>query len=185
MKKTLLLLLTLSKFLYSSLYSTGNPIIGSIQGGESIGMIIKQIRNVPELVNKSDECGLTALHYAARRPELTAIISTLIGHGANPNQLSPNGKAPIHMAARNNNTDALIFLIPESEIDIQSPFFKKTPLHEAAIGCAPEAYALLEISGAKTRLKTSLGKTALELTKIWGPVFLERVNLVLMGNLDW
>ena len=51
-----------------------------------------------------DVSGATPLHYAARVGHLDA-CSTLIDHGANPEDVASNGKTPLHYAAEYASTN--------------------------------------------------------------------------------
>jgi ankyrin repeat protein len=91
---------------------------------EQIKMLYK---NIPEIVDATDERGLTALHVAAANKQLAA-AQTLIGLRAKVNARAVNGQTPLHIAARSGDVAMLTLLLTNRAAVDARDSYGQTPL---------------------------------------------------------
>merc|ERR1712110_318577 len=77
--------------------------------------------------------GMTALHYAAERPENDKMIDLLCTHNADPNaMMSGSGNTPLLMACSCGITcNAQALLNAKAVVNMPNARDKRTPLHQA------------------------------------------------------
>ena len=86
--------------------------------------------HVDQLINRHDNKGRTALHFASSRGS-DEIVHTLLEHGANPNIQDFNGNTPLHLAACTHHIRVITLLLRFGADASATDAFGKTPLHLA------------------------------------------------------
>ncbi|EAX90383.1 ankyrin repeat protein, putative [Trichomonas vaginalis G3] len=114
-------------------------------------------------VNKTVECGITALHIAALyNSKETAEV--LISHGANVNEKDQNGETALHFAAYGDSKETAELLISHGANINEKDQNGETALHKTAYGDSKETAELLISHGANVNEKDQDGETALHKT---------------------
>ena len=85
---------------------------------------------VDQLINRHDNKGRTALHFASSRGS-DEIVHSLLEHGANPNLQDFNGSTPLHLAALTHHIRVITLLLRFGADASATDAFGKTPLHLA------------------------------------------------------
>merc|ERR1712080_102728 len=85
---------------------------------------------VDQLINRHDNKGRTAMHFAASRGS-DEIVHLLLEHGANPNLQDYNGNTPLHLAACTHHIRVITLLLRFGADVAATDAFGKTPLHLA------------------------------------------------------
>ncbi|XP_031557765.1 uncharacterized protein LOC116294318 [Actinia tenebrosa] len=93
---------------------------------------LNRIRNSEEgAIDMKDECGCSALHYAARHND-AHVISTLLDAGADINLKGPAGQTALHISARFNCVESTKVLL-DNNADTTIPCdINSVPLHAAS-----------------------------------------------------
>ena len=127
-----------------------------------------------EIVDATDDYGMTPLHWAARADSMEC-AETLLERGALVNPLNKARRTPLQLAAEANRKD-IIRLLARHRADLNTQDRKgRTPLHRATYeGCVEAAEALLEV-GADSTVLNKNGKTAFEIARKDAKYFKVRV----------
>ena len=117
-----------------------------------------------EIVDATDDYGMTPLHWAARAGSMEC-VEILLERGALVNPLNKARRTPLQLAAEANRAD-MIRLLARHGADLNTQDRKgRTPLHRATYeGCVEAAEALLEV-GADPTVRNKSGKTAFEIAR--------------------
>jgi len=114
-------------------------------------------------VKLTNKHGLSAMHYAtvSSIPRPGPLVEALLKAGADPNVVVW-GMAPIHLAAREGNMDAVCLLV-HARVSVDTPdAYGKTPLHDA-VECKRHACAIMLVGlGANLGARTMYGETPLD-----------------------
>ena len=135
------------------------PIHESARVGD-VEQIKFLFQNAPDIVNATDQKGLTPLHVAAANKQFEA-ARTLIGLRANVNARAINGQTPLHAAVRNDDV-AIAGLLITNRADVNArDSFDNTPLLLALQSADAEA---LDAGGlaAKTTFTASNNLAAIK-----------------------
>ncbi|MCY4527972.1 MAG: ankyrin repeat domain-containing protein [Chloroflexi bacterium] len=126
---------------------------------------LKELFNeAAELVDATDDYGMTPLHWAARAGSIEC-AEILLERGALVNPLNKARRTPLQLAAEANRAD-IIRLLARHNADLNTQDKKgRTPLHRATYeGCVEAAEVLLE-AGADPTVLNKNGKTAFEIAR--------------------
>jgi len=86
--------------------------------------------------------------------------------GARVDAQDSQGNTPLHEAARSNHIDVMQKLLEQgASLTVRNYKDGKTPLHTAAIYNMPEATEMLIAAGAPYSMRTTTGRTALDLAR--------------------
>jgi ankyrin repeat protein len=112
-------------------------------------------------INAQDAEGLTLLHIAAIRSEIT--LSRLLAAGADASILTNNGRSVLHLACRARKSNIIGHLLQEtgSMLLDKADSFGRTPLHDACTSGRPESVYYLLKAGAVIKTKDHKGRTPL------------------------
>ena len=81
---------------------------------------------------RTDEGGITALHWAAWNSEDPAVLAALLAAGADLEARNANGRTPLQMAAANNANPAVLGVLLDAGADLETRDDRgRTPLHGA------------------------------------------------------
>jgi ankyrin repeat protein len=123
------------------------PIHEAVRVGD-LEQIKFLFQSAPDIVNATDEKGLTPLHVAAAHKQIKA-AQTLIGLRAQVNARASNGQTPLHVAVRNADLDIAGLLITNrADVDARDKF-QNTPLLLALQSADAEALDAAGGLGAK------------------------------------
>ena len=124
-----------------------------------------------ELLNCSDQGGLTALHWAVTSNNLE-MVRLLLSKGASLKVRDNEGQSVLHTAVRTNNRELLAVLLHNggSSADFinQKTVEGRTPLHLAVRNDQPEMVTLLLEEGADVKITDGQGWSCLHLAVIRG-----------------
>jgi ankyrin repeat protein len=111
-------------------------------------------------INRADNKGCTSVHYAVDKNN--DILVTLITYGADPNKVTKNNLAPLHVAALSQDTEAFKYLVANgANVNIAFSNNGYTPLHFAALKGNIQAIDKLVIHGATIDAANNDNKTPL------------------------
>ena len=116
-------------------------------------------------INKKNNKGITALHYASFRGNIN-VINNLILHGADIHAVTCESLNIIHFACQGNKPNVLVYLNLKYEITIDFNVLdaqKMSPLHWAAFVNAYECTQFLLYKNVELELKDNEGNTPLHL----------------------
>jgi ankyrin repeat protein len=135
------------------------PVIFPIHDAARIGAV-EQIKflfkNQPDIVDATDQKGLTPLHVAAANKQFE-VARTLIGLRANLNARSMNGQTPLHVAVRNDDV-AMTQLLLTNRASVETrDNFGNTPLLLALQSADAES---LDAGGLGEKQTTTTGSLA-------------------------
>lgn len=116
---------------------------------------LQSCHSIDQLINRHDNKGRTALHFAASRGS-DEIVHLLLEYGANPNMQDYNGNTPLHLAACTHHIRVITLLLRFGANVTTTDSFGKTPLHLAL-----SRLNLLQ-NRDKTRLKQDFGSGKLK-----------------------
>jgi hypothetical protein len=124
----------------------------------------------PNLVNRVNVFGNSALHYAAVN-DRTSLVKYLIKKGADPRMANVRGQTAFHLAAREHNTNVLKMLlryVSSSQV-VAKDDFGQTALHLACC-CYTSAEVIQELldAGAQSNSTDCEGNTPLDLNAKFG-----------------
>jgi ankyrin repeat protein len=77
------------------------------------------------------------------------VLRTLIRQGHDVNALDPEGETPLHIAASNDNKEAIMTLLDAGAQVNKLDSFGVSPLHLALENDCPEAVIVLEFKGGR------------------------------------
>lgn len=141
------------------------------------------LQTAPDRVNCRDSHRWTPLHHAAFNGQ-TAMIHTLVAHGAALEATDNDGNTPLHVAASAGNADAIEALLQSGAKIDALDHARDTPLQNAAAeGSLPAIDALLKHRPA-IDARSSNGFTPLQTAAFRGNVEVVRVLLDHGANLE-
>ena len=127
----------------------------------------------PDVVDATDDYGMTPLHWAARANS-TECAEILLEHGALVNVLNKAHRTPLQLAAEANRED-IIRLLAQHDADLNTQDRKgRTPLHRATYEGKVEAAETLLEAGADPTVLNKNGKTAFEIARKDAKYFKQR-----------
>eukprot|EP01070_Trichotokara_eunicae_P009476 Trichotokara_eunicae@DN6095_c0_g1_i1.p1 len=129
----------------------------------------KEGKNTVNTVNRTDEDGMTPMHRAAQKGEISA-IKFLIEQSADPRVKSKSGETPLHVAVFHRNQQAVTELLKtmaKADVDVQDNQHGMTPLHVAVQRGAPEIAKMLLDAGADPSIKTQAQEDAYSMSEFW------------------
>lgn len=92
-----------------------------------------QAITLPTVLNQADATGITPMHVAAEMGN-TTMVQTLLRHGARANAVDSNGDMPVHRAVHEGHLETVQWLLPLSQLDINSRLASgETLLHLAIL----------------------------------------------------
>ena len=135
-------------------------------------------------INKGDDRGRTALHWAVRRGDL-AKVKLLLQHGANPNITSQSGSNSLYFAAQSGHASVIDLLLQYGVEVNQSNSAGLTPLMMQCLlrTAYPACVQHLIDGGAKINLQDYQGATALMYAAFCGSPTLTLLHLLNNGAL--
>ncbi|HWN93567.1 MAG TPA: ankyrin repeat domain-containing protein [Methylomirabilota bacterium] len=141
------------------------PVIFPIHEAARIGDV-EQIKflfqNAPDIVNATDQKGLTPLHVAAAHQQF-AVAQTLLGLRAKVNPKAVNGQTPLHVAVRNGDAAITGLLITNRALIDARDTSENTPLLLALQAADAEALDAGGGLAAKTTFVASNNLAAMRL----------------------
>ena len=107
--------------------------------------------------------GLPLLHYAVLLND-AEWVSELLGHGADPNELTPGGDTPLCTAARHGAADCARALLFSGAVVTQTGYEKQPPLVLASLRRGPDMLRALMAAGAdpNTRFVSPVSQALLD-----------------------
>lgn len=132
------------------------PVIFPIHEAARVGDVdqIKFLyKNAPDLVDATDQKGLTPLHIAAANRQFS-VAQTLIALRAKVDPQSVNGQTPLHVAVRNGDVGIVSLLLTNRAVVDARDNFGNTPLLRALQSADAEA---LDAGGLETRTMNAGG----------------------------
>jgi ankyrin repeat protein len=119
-----------------------------------------QTSGVYSLVNRKDDNGWTALHFAANRGH-EAVVQLLLNKGADINAKTKTGTTALHIAAQR-GSEVVVRLLIDRGADVEAKDNRgEMALHRAARGGKEAVVRLLIDSGADFKAKDEFGGTVL------------------------
>ena len=115
-----------------------------------------------------DAHGVSCLHAAAARDQVTMLVILVTERGMNPEAVESKGRTPLHIAALEGHELAASVLIAWSTNLDKGDNEGLTPLHLAAFSQCYRIARHLLLAGASTKVKDSRGCTALDLALMRG-----------------
>ena len=135
---------------------------------EDLPAVTRELARRPALARQADECGKTALHYAAARLSIP-MAKLLLSHGAQVNVLSAHEETPLFLACDRRAADParqrrfLEFLLAHGADAARANWRSVTPLHVATRARSVVAVELLLAHGVDVNAKDGgRGSTALD-----------------------
>jgi ankyrin repeat protein len=151
-----------------------NPLHAAVIAGR-YDAVVELIAQGTE-VNRTNELGRAALHYAFRKGE-TAIAAVLLDHGADPNLQDRSGNTPMHLFAMYDAAIKDELVAAGANVNVRNQM-GWTPLHYASIAGDIDYAEFLIEHGAKVDAVTDDGSTALHIASAWGKTELCKLLLV-------
>jgi len=114
---------------------------------------------VEQLINRHDNKGRTALHFATTRGS-DEIVHLLLEHGANANTQDYNGNTPLHLAACTHHIRVITLLLRFGADVSATDAYGKTPLHLALsrLNLLQKRYESKEKEYSSERLKSEVSE---------------------------
>ncbi|XP_063376252.1 ankyrin repeat domain-containing protein 39 [Cydia fagiglandana] len=132
---------------------------------EKVDKLINKANNAKEFVNKPDNSGYTALHYAARNGHVD-ICRTLVGAGACVDAQTSGLATPLHKAAAAGKAATVKFLIQCGANVLMQDTDGETALHKAIANKRTDLInILLEACPELANVKDKRGRVATELSQ--------------------
>lgn len=142
------------------LMAIGFPIHEAVRLGD-VERIKTLFKTSPDIINATDEKGLTPLHAAAGKRQ-TSVAQTLLALRANPNAQADSGETPLHVAARRGDPAMARLLLSHGANVNARDKFDTTPLLLAVLQLEQqELVRLLLTNRADANARSRAGLTAL------------------------
>ena len=126
------------------------PLDRAVEGNRAVASILVEAIRDP---TKRVRYGISTLHIAALGEE-TAVVSSLLKSGANPNWQYNNRSTPLHWAAANNQAPAVVVALLKAGANLHGNKNVGTPLHWAALNENSAIAAALLKAGADPNAAT-------------------------------
>jgi ankyrin repeat protein len=118
-----------------------------------VAEVDRLLRSKPSLVGKTNRLRQTPLHCAAAAGQ-TAVVRSLLTHGATLEARDCDGFTPLIVAAENGRVDIVrLLLAKRADVNARSPIGGDTPLHRAALNGNVEVVRMLLAHGAKVNVR--------------------------------
>jgi ankyrin repeat protein len=144
----------------SDLIAVGYPIHEAARAGD-VEQIKYLFKTSPDLMNATDEKGLTPLHVAAGKKQTNA-AQVLLGLGAKVNARADSGVTPLHTAVRRGDVDMTRLLLANRASASVRDNFDTSPLMLAVLVTdQPELVRLLLAHRAEVNVRNRVGGTPL------------------------
>ena len=144
------------------------PVIFPIHEAARVGDV-EQIKflfkNAPDLVNATDQKGLTPLHVAAANRQF-AVAQVLVGLREKFDAKSSTGQTPLHVAVRNGDARIVSLLLTNRAAVDARDNFGNTPLLLALQSADAEALDAAGGLGAKTMTSTGVAMASLKVQQL-------------------
>jgi ankyrin repeat protein len=144
----------------SDLIAVGYPIHEAARAGD-VEQIKYLFKTSPDLMNATDEKGLTPLHMAAGKKQTNA-AQILLALGAKANAQADSGVTPLHMAVRRGDVDMTRLLLANRAAASARDNYDTSPLMLAVLLTEqPELVKLLLTHRAEVNVRNRAGNTPL------------------------
>jgi ankyrin repeat protein len=144
----------------SDLIAVGYPIHEAARAGD-VEQIKYLFKTSPDLMNATDEKGLTPLHMAAGKKQTNA-AQILLALGAKVNARADSGVTPLHMAVRRGDVDMTRLLLANRASASVRDNYDTSPLMLAVLLTdQPELVKLLLAQRAEVNVRNRAGNTPL------------------------
>jgi ankyrin repeat protein len=144
----------------SDLIAVGYPIHEAARAGD-VEQIKYLFKTSPDLMNATDEKGLTPLHMAAGKKQTNA-AQILLALGAKVNARADSGVTPLHMAVRRGDVDMTRLLLANRAVASARDNYDTSPLMLAVLLTEqPELVKLLLAHRAEVNVRNRAGNTPL------------------------
>lgn len=135
------------------------PFFNAVASGDEAA--VNRLLSLGASLNKPDEKGLTALHWAASSPEAEVLVPLLLSRGSKIDARDELGRTALHVhCARGRVFGVGCLLHQGADANCQTLDTLSTPLHLAAIHNQTEIARLLLAYGAKSSVLNSAGERA-------------------------
>ena len=144
----------------ADLMAIGFPIHEAARVGD-VEQIKFLFKSSPDLVNATDEKGLTPLHVAAGKKQTNA-AQVLLALGAKVNARADSGVTPLHLAVRRGDTDMTrLLLANRASANVRDNFDTPPLLLAVLLAEQPAQVKLLLASRAEVNVRNRAGNTPL------------------------
>ena len=163
-----------------SLHASQPPIITAVKNNDLL-KVQQILTENPDSIKDKDSMKLTALHTAVEKKNHT-MIKALIPFSAK-NERDYFGRTPLHIAAKECDSETIKTLIHEGEADKEATDNGgNTPLHKAASSKNNETLKALITEGANVNATNDTGETPLYLAAKFGNG--DTINELLLAKAD-
>ena len=143
----------------------------TMQGQDEVELLLKLAKSVrkSDSIDIRDSDGMTALHLAAQRGQVT-IIEMLFNHGLDVNVVANEGSTPLHSAAAHGQLDSIRILLRLGGKKSLTKISREggTPLHQAVAGGHKDVVTLLLKEGCPVTTRASNGTSVLHFAAQFG-----------------
>ncbi len=144
----------------ADLIAIGFPIHEAARVGD-VEQIKFLFKSSPDLVNATDEKGMTPLHIAAGKKQTNA-AQVLLALGAKVNVRADSGVTPLHIAVRRGDTDMTrLLLANRASANVRDSFDTSPLLLAVLLTEQPEQVKLLLANRAEVNVRNRAGNTPL------------------------